>query len=216
MSHTVYVDGVGPAINAVWLNDIDTTVYVALGSGGVAPATAAAVVTNLNAALLAGGTALSATNATNVVGSGTVSNNTTGGNGLTAGNLAGTPAFFAPITASLGADVSIIAAATYYDGPSVSQGTSGKWFVSGTVIVIDSGAATAIAAKLWDGTTVLASTESFTISGTPLIMSLSGVISAPTANLRISVKDISNTTGRIAFNTSGNSKDSTITAIRIG
>jgi hypothetical protein len=41
------------------------------------------------------------------------------------------------------------------------------------------------------------------------------VLASPAANIRISCKDISGTTGKIAANTSGNSKDSTVTALRI-
>jgi hypothetical protein len=37
----------------------------------------------------------------------------------------------------------------------------------------------------------------------------------PAANIRISCKDISSTPGAMKFNASGNSKDSTLTAVRI-
>jgi hypothetical protein len=121
----------------------------------------------------------------------------------------------APITNSLGADVLLNNTANYFDGPSVAQGTVGTWFASGTVTVFDSATAV-IVAKLWDGTTVIASTE-MVILNTETIqpMSLSGFITNPAGNLRISVKDTTNTSGKIAFNNSGASKDSTITAFRI-
>jgi len=121
-----------------------------------------------------------------------------------------------PITASLGADVTLNNTGTYFDGPSVAQGTSGTWFVSGTVTVFDTGAASTFSVKLWDGTTVIASCQGVSESAShPLSLSLSGFIASPAGNLRISVKDISATTGKILFNQSGNSKDSTITAIRV-
>jgi hypothetical protein len=48
-----------------------------------------------------------------------------------------------------------------------------------------------------------------------IVMTLSGVISSPAGNLRISVKDTSAVTGKILANNTGLSKDSTITAFRI-
>ncbi len=124
---------------------------------------------------------------------------------------------FAPTTASLGGDVSLNNTATYFDGPSISQGTSGKWFVSGTVTVVDTSGNANFSAKLWDGTTVIASASNQSLQANATVsLSLSGYISSPAGNLRISVKDTTSTNGAIKFNSSGNSKDSTITAIQIG
>jgi len=117
---------------------------------------------------------------------------------------------------SLSGDVSLNNTANYFDGPSVAQGTSGKWYVSGTVTLND--ASTAVFyAKLWDGTTVIASGLAVSLSTQTLAtISLSGVITSPAGNLRISVRDTTTTAGLIKFNTTGNSKDSTITAVQIG
>lgn len=124
---------------------------------------------------------------------------------------------FTPITNSLGADVLLNNTANYFDGPSVAQNTVGKWFVSGTIVLYDNATA-AMQVKLWDGTTIIASTVINTAAGgtAGMSVSLSGFIASPAGNLRISAKDQSNTSGKILFNMSGNSKDSTITAIRIG
>lgn len=124
-------------------------------------------------------------------------------------------ATFGPITNSLGADVLLNNTANYFDGPSVAQGSSGTWFASGTVTLLDTSAAAAFV-KLWDGTTVIASCVVGLAAGNTDIATLSGYISNPTGNIRISVRDASNTSGKIIFNGSGNSKDSTITAVRIG
>ena len=122
---------------------------------------------------------------------------------------------FTPITASLGSDVALNNIANYFDGPTVAQGTSGTWFVSGTVTINDTLAASVLA-KLWDGTTVIASAGSYVaLASQRTSISLSGFITGPVGNLRISVRDNSNTSGAILANNSGNSKDSTITAIRI-
>lgn len=121
-----------------------------------------------------------------------------------------------PITASTSADIALNNTANYFTGPSIAQGSSGTWFVSGTVTLIDTGATAAIYCKLWDGTTVIASAAGLNnnvLRGFPV--SLSGYITNPSSNLKISCRDVDATTGKILFNQTGNSKDSTITAIRI-
>jgi hypothetical protein len=129
------------------------------------------------------------------------------------GTIIGTSAMLSPITNSLGADVLLNNTANYFDGPSIAQGASGTWFVSATVSVSDAGGATYFA-KLWDGTTIIASAQGpLNVSAS---LALSGFITAPAGNLRISVRDPTTVNGKILFNASGNSKDSTITAIRIG
>jgi hypothetical protein len=122
----------------------------------------------------------------------------------------------ATATNSLGADVLLNNTANYFDGPSVAQGTSGTWFASGTVTLIDTGVAANINCKLWDGTTVIASTNITTPAANFVVSeSLSGYLASPAANLKISCKDAQATTGKILFNGTANSKDSTITAFRI-
>lgn len=124
---------------------------------------------------------------------------------------------FTTFTNSLGADVALNNTGNYFDGPSVSQGTSGTFFASGTVTVLDSVAGTAtFNAKLWDGTTVIASARALdSASNIRVSISLSGVITAPAGNIRISVNDPTATTGKMLFNDSGNSKDCTLTAVRL-
>lgn len=120
------------------------------------------------------------------------------------------------LTNSLGSDVATNNTANYFDGPSVAQGTSGTWFASGAVTVVDTAAARNFNVKLWDGTTVIASaTVSTGGAGFLLSVALSGYLTSPAGNIRISVNEPASTSGSIKFNSSGNSKDSTITAIRI-
>jgi hypothetical protein len=70
--------------------------------------------------------------------------------------------------------------------------------------------------QLYDGATVLSSAVVTTsAANAPLAVALSGFISNPAGNLRLRVRDITATTGKILFNSSGTSKDSTITAMRI-
>ena len=122
------------------------------------------------------------------------------------------------ITASLGADVALNNTANYFDGPSIAQGTVGTWFVSGTVTLTDtSGGTVSMYIKLWDGTSVVAAArhDLLAINGVYSV-SLSGYITTPAGNLRISVRDLGSTSGAILYNATGTSKDSTISAIRIG
>jgi hypothetical protein len=122
-----------------------------------------------------------------------------------------------PIKASLSSDVALNSNLVYFDGPSVAQGSAGTWVVSGTVTVVDSSGPATFSAKLWDGTTVIASctTTSFGANN-PVSLSLSGFLASPTGNLRISVIDANaSPAGKIKANTSGNGKDSTIMAIRV-
>ena len=123
-----------------------------------------------------------------------------------------------PITNSLGADVALNNTASFFDGPSVAQGSTGTWFVSGTVTLNDTaGTASNFYAKLWDGTTVIASSNTVHPATANLraTISLSGFLASPAGNLRISVRNLDSTTALMEFNRTGTSKDCTITAFRI-
>lgn len=123
------------------------------------------------------------------------------------------------MTAALGADVSCNNTGNYFDGPSVAQGTAGTWFASGTVTVGGAGvnAGDVFNIKMWDGTTVIASTK-VTYEGPSgsqnKSASLSGYLASPAGNIRISVNSATRT-NLILFNASGNSKDSVISVFRI-
>lgn len=120
------------------------------------------------------------------------------------------------ITASLGADVALSNTGLYFDGPSIAQGSTGIWSVSGTVTLTDTAGAAHFDCKLWDGTTVIASTRQIAPSVNQFVhVTLSGYLAIPAGNLRISCKDITSTSGKIIFNQTGLSKDSTISAYRI-
>jgi len=119
-------------------------------------------------------------------------------------------------TNSLGADVALNNTANYFDGPSVAQGTTGTWLVSGAVQLSNTATAINVNLKLWDGTTVISSARAaIPGAGGCISVTLSGIITNPAGNLRISVNDPTTTTSVIKFNHSGNSKDSTLSAVRI-
>jgi hypothetical protein len=116
---------------------------------------------------------------------------------------------------SIGANVLLNNVGQYFTGPTVAQGTSGTWLATGTVTLSDSTGASVMNVKLWDGTTVISSTTVTTVGTTNMAISLSGYITSPAGNIRISVNDPTNATGAILSNASGNSKDSTLTVVRI-
>lgn len=118
------------------------------------------------------------------------------------------------LTASLLADVALNNTANYFDGPSVAQGSTGTWLAIGGATISGSSGDT-IDAKLWDGTTVIDSRSASVGANGIGSISLAGLIASPAGNLRISCRNASNTAGSMKFNASGNSKDSTLTALRI-
>lgn len=119
-------------------------------------------------------------------------------------------------TNSLPGDVNLSNTSNYFDGPSVSQGATGTWFCSGSATVVDTAGGASFSAKLWDGTTVVDSgLVGTTSTNQTAIIALSGYLATPAANMRISVKDSTSTSGVIKFNASGNSKDSSLSCFRV-
>lgn len=119
-------------------------------------------------------------------------------------------------TNSLGSDTAI-SNSVYTDGPSMAQGTSGTWLSTSTVTLFDTAGATQFSCKLWDGTTIISSAKvTMYTANLPATVTLSGVISSPAANIRVSVtSNAVGATSTFKFNGSGNSKDCTITGVRI-
>lgn len=120
-------------------------------------------------------------------------------------------------TTVIAADVTLTSTVAYFDGPSQSVVAGvGTYFASGTVTILSPAGDAAMNVKLWDGTTVIASSRQIcNNTATPTNVSLSGMIVSPAGNIRISVQDVSNTSGLIKANASSNSKDSSVTALRI-
>jgi hypothetical protein len=123
-----------------------------------------------------------------------------------------------PVTlnAVLANDVALTNTSTYFDGPSITLGPNGVWLIIASTTTIDSNASSTIAFKLWDGTTVFDSGQTSISVGFESTTSLNAIVTAWSGNIRVSVKDTSNTTNAfIKANASGNGKDTTITAYRI-
>lgn len=118
----------------------------------------------------------------------------------------------------LSGDVSMPSSSTFYDGPSIAQGASGTWWVAASVSVVDTVAAANFIAKLWDGTTVIASGGVRAgAANQPATIALVGMITSPAGNLKVSIENLSSTTGAIKATTAvGGNNASGIQAIRIG
>lgn len=110
--------------------------------------------------------------------------------------------------------VAVNLAASYQDGPSVAQGTTGTWFASGNATVTGTANDT-ITCKLWDGTTLIDSGVVAVSSGGASSLHLSGLLASPAANLRISCFNATAIRGTIATGNGVDAKASTITAFRI-
>lgn len=138
-------------------------------------------------------------------------------NGGTWVNVANSLSTLANFNNKLSADVAL-ALSTFADGPSVNVGATGTFFCSGEVGLLDTGAAATFNAKLWDGTTIMASAAAHpTAANQPGFISLSGIITNPAGNIKISVENVTTATGLIkAANAAGGNTASQLTAVRIG
>lgn len=120
------------------------------------------------------------------------------------------------IANSLVGNIALSATSSYFVCPTVSQGTAGKWLACGQITV--TGALDdSIQAKLWDGTTVIDSAEvTIPANNYRIVISLSGIVSSPAGNINISAKNPVSVNATVLFNSTGNSKDSTLTVVRVG
>ena len=126
-------------------------------------------------------------------------------------------ALFTSFTNVLVNDITMTNTANFYDGAVVVQGTVGTFLVMGGATTFSNNPTVNYNAKLWDGTTVIASGSNNTqAQSTGTSFALSGVIKNPAGNLRISVNDSTHTTDLIKANDSGAGKDTYVVAIRIG
>lgn len=137
-------------------------------------------------------------------------------NGTTGLALSSSTFAFNPITNTLGSNVSLSNTANYFPGPSIAQGNTGTWFVSGTVCIQDTAGAANMFVKLWDGTTVIASAAVNTIAANaPMFVTLSGYLANPNGNILMSVRDTTSTSGLMTFNATGTQMDCTLSGFRI-
>jgi|GEM_PF-5288923 len=117
-------------------------------------------------------------------------------------------------TNSLSSNVNLSSTA-WTDGPTVAQGTSGTWMAVGQV-TIQSSVQDVVSCKLWDGTNLIAGIDGQVVSaGGYVPMPLSGKITSPAGNIRISCINDAATRGSMrSADAPGN--ESTLTVFRIG
>lgn len=107
---------------------------------------------------------------------------------------------------AISTNVALNNTSNYFDGPSVGQGTSGTWFAIGQVTLSDTAGNASFRCKLWDGTTIVSSGALSWIAGTgDGSLSLSGFLATPAANIKISCRDITSTSGVMNANVDGSS-----------
>ena len=120
----------------------------------------------------------------------------------------------APLTNAIGADVALNNS-TFTTGPTVAQGVTGTWLVTGSVVVLDTAGGAQIFARIDDGTTVYASGITNPPSiGLASTVTLSAIVTAPAGNLRISCKSSIAATSKISAANAG-ANSSSITAVRL-
>lgn len=120
-------------------------------------------------------------------------------------------------TNSLAADVSLATIGTYFNGPSVTQDTAGVWFATGNITCNNTVGANNIYARLTDGTTIVDSgNQIITGANLRINIALSGIFTSPSSNIKIQAMDPGSTSSLIEFNRTGSSRDSTLSAFRIG
>jgi hypothetical protein len=119
---------------------------------------------------------------------------------------------------ALSGDVSLNNIANYFDGPSMAQGSTGTWQVTGH-ITVSGNSNDIIRCKLWDGTNTAIDATQFQVTGAnpEASITLSGQMSSPAGNMRVSCRNVTSTTGSaMQANASNNGNhDSTIYGFRI-
>jgi len=138
------------------------------------------------------------------------------GSGGTLGTAAYTTSIVGTqLTNSMTINVALNNTGLYFTGPQVTQGGTGVWFASGAVSVNNNTGGANFNCKLWDGTTVIDSRYVTVGSANDYgSCALSGFISAPVGNIRISVNSDS-ASSYLPYNQTGWGKDGTLTVFRV-
>lgn len=119
---------------------------------------------------------------------------------------------------NLSSDVTLTTAGTYYDGPTVSQGTTGKFFFLAQASCKNSTGSSPFAARVTDGTTVFGNSSIVynTSAGARVPAIAFGIATNPVADLKLQAADLANNGTKMVFNDSGAGHDSYLLVARIG
>lgn len=120
------------------------------------------------------------------------------------------------ISEALGADSSAITTNTFVEIIDVAQGTTGT-FLAMVSFTLLCNANSIPFFKLWDGTTVIAS-GGVNIGGSAarFPVHLSGLITSPAGNIRLSVNENNAGSTVVKYDSSGQGKDTVLTVVRTG
>ena len=114
-------------------------------------------------------------------------------------------------------DVALNNAANYFVGPTITLPSTGTWVIFGYATLVDTAGAAAFIARLARSSTIFASSRNTsTGASNPTTIAIGAVISGTAADvINFECRDSGSTSGSIAYNNSGNSKDSAMFGFRI-
>jgi hypothetical protein len=145
----------------------------------------------------------------------TLTNKTISGGSNTLSNVSPSSLLLNPLSASLSADASLNNVFSYFDGPSVAQGSTGTFVANSTVTLTDTAGAAVFLCAITDGTNNYTVAQTFTSAANQVIaISLSAKATNPAGNLRTKCKDASSTSGKMTASQDGISGASSITVFR--
>lgn len=119
----------------------------------------------------------------------------------------------------LGSDSSSITTGTYVDILNFAQGTTGVFLAMVNFVLVSTSGTSIPFYKLWDGTTVIASggINMNTLGANARVnVTLSGLITNPAANIKLSVNENNAGATVVKSSSSGSGKDTVLTVVRIG
>jgi hypothetical protein len=117
---------------------------------------------------------------------------------------------------TLGGNVLLNDTSNFFVGPSIAQGSTGTFSAKGTATIGSSSPNDPIVCKLWDSTTIIADSTFLVPNNGRFPIPLSGNITNPAGNIRISCRDTVSVNGTIFQDVGlGTNKASNVSAERI-
>lgn len=107
--------------------------------------------------------------------------------------------------------------ANYFVGPTITLPSTGTWVIFGYATLVDTAGAAAFIARLARSSTIFASSRNTsTGASNPTTIAIGAIISGTAADvINFECRDSASTSGLIAYDNSGNAKDSAMFGFRI-